>query len=1337
VNTSSLPAVLKVLVNGDQPEQLRMLLMLHKRLQHKRADELRKILNQSGVPGRVLAMLDDAVSLCDQCRRWQVPHSSPATKGNITNRFNGLVYGDLIFVSDPAMILLVMIDDCIRFTVVRNVSYRDFTSLTECVRQGWFSWFGPPETFRTDSESAFAHDSFGIWCEAVGMKRDLIIAKDSHSMLGPLDRKIKIIRLAAPRIIDSLLQDSIRLSADDLAAELQYNLNCQLSYGGMTAYACLFGSNPREFWSDESSTISQDDTRLPFYEMMHVRQRSIAAFHLALLRFRLERSIKSRARTDLKQLYTVGQNVDIFLKGAKKDQEGWRGPAVVLGFLGEGRVTIRWQSVLRDLPLNLIRPHINVLNTTALRQIKADAAEEVQIIAAAPPAEEPASSSTSRQIVKRVLPLPAEIAHVIHNDDLVTGRNMFEVFFNTDAADQLRGVFLDSLVSLASVLQPGNQQIHAIDAMSAQHSWSRDAIRDQYGVFTLGSKFASEFEVKNYCGIVFQSGRRFMSPMPGIARLHAIAWVDPNFMRIIRVHGQQHIDWVKEGIATVENLHLLRAIVLLEARKELPVLQSILESAPQPMERDQPEGRIRNEEWQDEDIIVPHEPDQDHFDPGPSISERDHNESESSFLSRQLKGEFHEDFIAYNRGEHLRNTTWLSSHPRPTDIYLPVFTTEKASSSTSGDYECYLIFADVNGHSCPLYFPLNKDAREMTDAECLEFAPDVRVAQLKELSAWVKLQAGSPQKISEYKAETGLIPVTSRWVKTFKRKAGKRIIKMRLVMKGFKETRQHKLITSSPTATRTSHRVVKTTSASRAWELWSLDISAAFLRGFSFEELALQGHERQSCAFSVPPGMFELMAELDSVWAAAAKEPHLYCFRLHRAVYGLKDAPLLWFLKIRKFMIEKAGLTQSKHDSCLFISEAPKHLQNDKLVFGRLDMMLSLHVDDNLVTGQPHKLQKLYEMLLEAFEEISIEKNHFRHFGLDVWRDPLLFNVYSCQKDYLSQLEPIVLPSGRTKKDEPAGPLLITAYRSLVAGIAWTGVTYAASLTAGSLFQTFLPTPCLAHCLQLNEVLAQLKLHYRPMIYRCDIQLPLRLISLVDSSLGNNSKYSQGGFFTLLCNRSQEYICGACNQIAFKSSKSKRVASSTSHAETLASMTGLEETSFIQTWLLELQFPHMSSAELINAESSLLVPITAIGDCKDAFDMFTKPAFPTPVNRALTLYVHAIREYYEKKKVEAFVWLDTRDNISNALTKFSQSGLLELDDLIEFYTTASWEPRFPFRWHSEELCDPEPLVRTVFKSPPPPTKVMADRAVQISTEDPSDVYRQGSAKEELNEDASA
>ena len=501
-------------------------------------------------------MVSDAVSMCVECRRWATPHSSPAVKSRISSSFNVLVYIDLIFVSDPALIFLIMVDDCIRWTIVRHVPYKDFQTLTECVRQSWLSLFGPMETIRTDSESAFAHDSFGIWCEAVGIKRELILAKDSHSMLGPLDRKIKIVRLAAPRIIDTLLQDSIRLSPEDLAAEIQQCINTQMTYGGVSPYTCLFGMHPREFWNDESDTVSSSDAKLPFMEMIHVRNRSIAAFQQALLRYRLETSLKSRPRTDMAQLYTVGQLVDIFLKGSKKDQEGWRGPGVVLGFVGEGRATIRWQSVVRDLPYNLIRPHLSVLNVSKPISNGTDNAAPSKPVEPKPAIQERASSSTDKG--------PSAVP--FHEDlTLSVLRNNFEVFFNISSADQLRGVYLDTLMSLASTLQTGNQQIHAIEAQNPRHGWSRDAVRDQYVVFGVGGKLASEFGVANYSGVILSAGRRFVTPWPGIAKFHTVSWTNPTFMRVNSSLGTPQIDWVNQCFCTIENLHLLRTIIVLEA----------------------------------------------------------------------------------------------------------------------------------------------------------------------------------------------------------------------------------------------------------------------------------------------------------------------------------------------------------------------------------------------------------------------------------------------------------------------------------------------------------------------------------------------------------------------------------------------------------------------------------------------------------------------------------------------------------------------------------------------------------------------------------------------------
>ena len=204
----------------------------------------------------------------------------------------------------------------------------------------------------------------------------------------------------------------------------------------------------------------------------------------------------------------------------------------------------------------------------------------------------------------------------------------------------------------------------------------------------------------------------------------------------------------------------------------------------------------------------------------------------------------------------------------------------------------------------------------------------------------------------------------------------------------------------------------------------------------------------------------------------------------------------------------------------------------------------------------------------------------------------------------------------------------------------------------------------------------------------------------------------------MLSNRSTQHVCGSCNQLSFKSGKSKRVASSTSHAEVLASMSGLEEASFLQTWMLELTYPRMTSLELLATPSSLLVPIVSVGDCMDAFDLFIKPTVPTPTNRSMTLYIQACREFYETGRCEAFVWVDTRCNVANVLTKFGQSGLLEIDDTSSrVYTSASWEPTNPFRWQSHDLIDPEPLIRVVFRDPPPATKEMQKQPVAVPAMD--------------------
>eukprot|EP00973_Karenia_brevis_P055080 7657795-Karenia_brevis.AAC.1 len=79
----------------------------------------------------------------------------------------------------------------------------------------------------------------------------------------------------------------------------------------------------------------------------------------------------------------------------------------------------------------------------------------------------------------------------------------------------------------------------------------------------------------------------------------------------------------------------------------------------------------------------------------------------------------------------------------------------------------------------------------------------------------------------------------SRWVLKWKLVDGKRIIKAkaRLAACGFKDAQAQDVKTFAGTASRWGRRIVNAVAAQRAWTLFNADISQAFLRGMSFEQI--------------------------------------------------------------------------------------------------------------------------------------------------------------------------------------------------------------------------------------------------------------------------------------------------------------------------------------------------------------------------------------------------------------------------------------------------------------------------------------------------------------------
>ena len=184
----------------------------------------------------------------------------------------------------------------------------------------------------------------------------------------------------------------------------------------------------------------------------------------------------------------------------------------------------------------------------------------------------------------------------------------------------------------------------------------------------------------------------------------------------------------------------------------------------------------------------------------------------------------------------------------------------------------------------------------------------------------------------------------------------------------------------------------------------------------------------------------------------ASLSPSPWCYVLAKSAYGLKDAPLMWFLKLRDVLMNKLGFVQSRHDPCMFykLSDPKFAMKNtEEEIFSKdIIISLSLHVDDILCTGLESDLLWLEDELRKEFVEITTERNHFRHYGVDCFRCPRTFNVFSSQQDYLEEIRPIALPSSRVSKETLCNAAEVTEYRSVVAAIAWVGVTFAPAATA-------------------------------------------------------------------------------------------------------------------------------------------------------------------------------------------------------------------------------------------------------------------------------------------------
>ncbi|CAE7229459.1 unnamed protein product [Symbiodinium sp. CCMP2592] len=432
---------------------------------------------------------------------------------------------------------------------------------------------------------------------------------------------------------------------------------------------------------------------------------------------------------------------------------------------------------------------------------------------------------------------------------------------------------------------------------------------------------------------------------------------------------------------------------------------------------------------------------------------------------------------------------------------------------------------------------------------------------------------------------------------------------------------------------RLSQRLLMSVSATQDFDVESWDISGAFLKGLTFEQIRELLRARgisapmRKVALVVPRNVWRHLAACDPSFKLPEDRIDDYVLVCLKPVYGLNDAPLAWQLCLHQHF-ESTGGIPSLQDENMFFWMRGKGEQG-------ITALATTHVDDVGAGSKKSWLTEQYNLLCAKFGRVTRQELPFHHCGVLYSKTADGFSM--TQDDFCKKLKPATIPN---KKDDAA-----------------SSVTQAKVM----------------HLKQANAVIKRaqdeighgLGLHYRK------LKPPFKLACIHDSSAaGNVRHYAQEGVLVLLMEdrlkaREDEYektlmdhetqlLSGKAHLLWGHGAKAKRTSYSTSHAETLAAISGLEASSLITVRLAELL--HMSKrptvTSLLTAQELGLrqIPVDDFTDCKDFYELASGDKSVSQ-DKGQRLYILAFREARLHGRVRWLVLTPTESMTADGLTK--------------------------------------------------------------------------------------
>jgi hypothetical protein len=410
-----------------------------------------------------------------------------------------------------------------------------------------------------------------------------------------------------------------------------------------------------------------------------------------------------------------------------------------------------------------------------------------------------------------------------------------------------------------------------------------------------------------------------------------------------------------------------------------------------------------------------------------------------------------------------------------------------------------------------------------------------------------------------------------------------------------------------------------------------------------------------------------------------------------KAIYGLKDAPRAWRLRLNQILLE-AGLSQLKTEQELYVSHCTLHsskmwnnekgtsrtepLRGDRAET-QLQIALTMHVDDLKGIATEKAMKHTIDIMEKAVGKVTILKDNFEHCGIKHETSEKAITMH--QNHYVAQLRPInegLL--GEHKDDEDVNgfsPELGTLFMSLLGGLAWLVLTRLDICIYVQAMQRHAQAPRVSDVRKLNRLLRWVQRRPAGIVFHRH-KGKMRISAVSDSAFrsleDNTTGLALRGFVVLLTVISESHPGGKCLILDYGTKKHKRVNRSTFAAELNAAVDTLDVAKIVQLTLEEILNP--SSMETIAKaanDGQLLLPLELCIDAKAVYDALAKAEFSMPSEATLIPHLHSVRDDLAMKRITKLWWIDTRDMVADGLNK----GGLPRDPILTMCEEGHWTLR--------------------------------------------------------------